>query len=136
MKKFAYRAVPVVFFGWLLVAFLVSGLTRAQAPAAKDEQQNPTPCIDCIKIRVGIPQVIRGPAPDIENFTEIQLPGGRFRGFVASAKTYAIDGNRPWDMGGPARVVLDLGASDFALAACAAVAKVSRSRRVAEILII
>jgi hypothetical protein len=54
--------------------------------------------------------VIRGPAPNIEDFTVIQLPDGRFRGFVAGAITYAIDGDRPWDMGAPARVVLDKGA--------------------------
>jgi len=99
MKKFAYRAVPIVFFRWLFVTSLVSGLRRAQAPEAKKRQQNSTPCIECIRIRVGVPMVVRGPAPDIEDFTEIQLSGGRFRGFVAGAKTYAIDGDHPLEMG-------------------------------------
>ncbi|WP_024509514.1 hypothetical protein [Bradyrhizobium sp. ARR65] len=39
-------------------------------------------------------------------FTEIQLPGGKFRGFSASATTYAIDGTTPSDMSGAARPVL------------------------------
>ena len=107
MKKSSHST---FFLEWLIVACLAPGLARMQVPEAKNRQQNSTLCVECIKIRVGLPQVVRGPAPDIEDFTEIQLPGGRFRGFVAGGKTYAIDGNRPWDMGGPARVVLDRGA--------------------------
>jgi len=68
-------------------------------------------CHDCISIRVGIPYVGRGPAADIadNHFTEIPLPGGRFRGFDAHAETRAIDGIHPWDMSGLARVVLTPG---------------------------
>jgi hypothetical protein len=68
-------------------------------------------CHECISIRVGIPHVGRGPAADIadNHFTEIPLPGGRFRGFDAHAETRAIDGMHPWDMSGPARIVLTPG---------------------------
>lgn len=40
----------------------------------------------------------------------IQLPDGRFRGFIAGGRTYAIDGKNLWDMGGPRRLVFDIGA--------------------------
>ncbi|KJC38034.1 hypothetical protein UP09_26635 [Bradyrhizobium sp. LTSP885] len=65
-------------------------------------------CASCIRIRVGVPTIVRGPAADIADnkFSEIALPNGRFRGFDAHAETRAIDGIRPSDMGGPARVVL------------------------------
>lgn len=111
MKRFAYRAVPIVFFGWLLVASLVSGTTRGQAPDAKNQQQNSTPCIECISIRVGPPTVLQGPGPGIPDnpFNEIRLPNGRFRGFSASATTYAIDGATPADMDGRPVPVLPKG---------------------------
>jgi hypothetical protein len=69
---------------------------------------NPTLCIDCIRIRVGRPRVQQGPAGSIADntFSEIQLPGGRFRGFTACGETLAIDGKNPSDMGGPLRKVL------------------------------
>jgi hypothetical protein len=53
-----------------------------------------------MRVRVGVPLVARGPAPNIADnwFTEIQLPGGKFRGFTAGATTFAIDGNQPYDM--------------------------------------
>ena len=71
----------------------------------------PLPCNDCIRIRVGLPRVVRGPAADIADnrFSEIRLPDGRFRGFDAHGDTRAIDGNQSWDMGGPARIVLSPG---------------------------
>jgi hypothetical protein len=38
--------------------------------------QSSSPCIECIRIRVGPPRVVRGPGPRIPDslFTEIQLP--------------------------------------------------------------
>jgi hypothetical protein len=59
-------------------------------------------CTECIRVRVGLPIVVQGPGPGIPDnpFNEIQLPNGRFRGFSASATTYAIDGASPSDMGG------------------------------------
>jgi hypothetical protein len=42
-------------------------------------------------------------------FTEVELPGGRFRGFLAYGVTRAIDGAHPWDMGGEERLVLPRG---------------------------
>ncbi len=64
-----------------------------------------------IRIRVGTPLVARGPAPNIADaaFTEVRLPGGRFRGFTAAGTTFAIDGKEPYDMGGPAATVLKPG---------------------------
>jgi len=68
-------------------------------------------CTACIEIRVGLPRVVRGPAADMADnrFTEIQLPGGGFRGFDAHGDTRAIDGRSPSDMGGPERSVLGPG---------------------------
>jgi hypothetical protein len=64
-----------------------------------------------MRIRVGIPLVARGPAPNIADaaFTAIQLPNGRFRGFTAAGTTFAIDGKEPYDMGGSAATVLKPG---------------------------
>jgi hypothetical protein len=67
--------------------------------------------MDCIRIRVGIPFVARGPGPNtVDNyFSVIRLPNGRFRGFTAAAESYAIDGPNPWDMYGPTVTVLKPG---------------------------
>jgi hypothetical protein len=64
-----------------------------------------------MRIRVGVPLVARGPAPNIADnwFTEIQLPNGKFRGFTAGGTSFAIDGNHPYDMGGAAVTVLKPG---------------------------
>lgn len=66
------------------------------------------PCPQCIRIRVGVPMVARGPSPGVPDsqFTSIKLPNGQFRGFSANATTYAIDGARPWAMSGKAVSVL------------------------------
>jgi hypothetical protein len=66
---------------------------------------------DKIRVRVGTPLVARGPAGDIADnwFTEIRLPDGRFRGFTAAGVTWAVDGNQPYSMGGPAPPVLKPG---------------------------
>jgi hypothetical protein len=65
----------------------------------------------CIKIRVGIAMVARGPSPGIPDsqFTAIKLPNGQFRGFSASGTTYAIDGAKPSAMSGTAVPVLPPG---------------------------
>jgi hypothetical protein len=72
--------------------------------------QSSSLCIECIRIRVGSPIIARGPGPDIEDFSVIQLPDGRFRGFIAGGRTYAIDGKKRSDMGGPRQLVFDIGA--------------------------
>lgn len=92
--------VSVVFFvAWILFS-KPSDLT-ARSP--KDSH-----CVACVKIPVGLPIVEQGPVPDkIDNvFTEIELPGRRFRGLTAASVTYAIDGANPMDMRGPLRPVL------------------------------
>lgn len=97
-------------FALILFSFALNRSTAASdvaTPAAKGSL-----CIECLKIRVGLPIVERGPAPAIADntFSEIQLPGGRFRGFTAAAETFVIDGKNPVDMGGPLRRVLGRGA--------------------------
>ena len=85
----------------MLMIWAAAGPTAA-APASTDV------CETCIRIRVGVPTIVRGPAADIADnrFNEIALPNGHFRGFDAHGETRAIDGARPSDMAGPARVVL------------------------------
>ncbi len=91
----------------LLVAW--SGLVARPARAA--DTPKPVPCAACLRIRIGLPHVARGPAADIADnrFTEIALPGGGFRGFDAHGDTRAIDGRFPSDMGGAGRIVLSRG---------------------------
>ncbi|MDQ0469673.1 hypothetical protein [Labrys wisconsinensis] len=93
----------------LPVSVLALGLSAAVVPRAASAAP---PCAAYIRIRVGLPHVVRGPAADtVDNrLTEIRLPDGRFRGFVAHGTTRAIDGRDPMDMGGPARPVLGPGA--------------------------
>jgi hypothetical protein len=84
------------------------------SPQARHErisQPNSASCTECIRIRVGLPRVVRGPGPGIPDnpLTEIRLPNGRFRGFSASSTTYAIDGATPSEMGGTAVPVLPPG---------------------------
>ena len=94
----------------LITALLPTNFVYAEE--AKNASAGAATCIECIRIRVGLPRVVRGPAIDIadNHFSEIRLPDGRFRGFDAHGETRAIDGKRPWDMGGPARAVLRQGA--------------------------
>jgi hypothetical protein len=103
MRQLAY---PIIVLGGLTLMF--SALASPQAEDARNSQPNTAPCTECVRIRVGLPRVARGPAPDIADnrFSEIRLPDGRLRGFDAHGDTRAIDGDHPWDMGGPARTVL------------------------------
>ena len=96
-----------IFFSFSLATKEASGQdTVAQTLTAH-------PRMEYIKIRVGLPRVVRGPSPGIPDskFTEIQLPGGAFRGFSASTTTYAIDGTTTWAMSGTAVPVLSPGAA-------------------------
>jgi hypothetical protein len=81
---------------------------EAIAPSGKTTAPDPTATL---RIRVGVPLVARGPAPNIadSSFTAIQLPNGKFRGFTAAGTTWAIDGNHPYDMGGNGVAVLNPG---------------------------
>jgi len=82
---------------------LLSGAARAQDSVVDVK--------DKIRVRVGTPLVARGPAGDIADnwFTEIRLPDGRFRGFTGAGDTWAVDGKQPYDMSGPAPLVLKPG---------------------------
>jgi hypothetical protein len=88
------------------------GLTQSgeQAVAPGGQEKSPDPRAS-IRLRVGVPLVARGPAPNIADaaFTAIQLPNGKFRGFTAAGTTWAIDGNHPYDMGGAGVAVLKPG---------------------------
>jgi hypothetical protein len=65
---------------------------------------------DCIRVRVGVPYVARGPGAIADSwFTEFKLPDGRYRGFTALGSTLVIDGNEPYSMGGSAVTVLKPG---------------------------
>jgi hypothetical protein len=91
---------------WRRVILAVLLGTIAPHPALADSVV--ALCLQCIKIRIGVPIVARGPSPGIPDsqFTAIKLPAGQFRGFSASTTTYAIDGAKPWAMGGTAVPVL------------------------------
>jgi hypothetical protein len=99
VKEFGCR---ILFVGSVLL------LSLATAEETKNPQSGSALCTECVRIRVGLPRIVRGPALDIADnyFAEIQLPVQGFRGFDAHADTRAIDGLQPWDMGGPARIVL------------------------------
>jgi hypothetical protein len=97
-----------------LIGLLVTMLMPpgfAQAQDTKTPGPNGALCIECLKIRVGLPRVVRGPpGTGIDGtFNEIKLPNGRFRGFFPAGSSYAIDGDAPWAMGGPAVTVLKPG---------------------------
>jgi hypothetical protein len=87
---------------------LTESARQAVAPPGKEKPPDPTATL---RIRVGVPLVARGPAPNIADasFTAIQLPSGKFRGFTAAGTTWAIDGNHPYDMGGESVAVLKAG---------------------------
>jgi hypothetical protein len=96
----------------LSIAFLlVLSSVALDACAVGREAEKAAACMECVRIRVGVPLVARGPAPNtVDNyFSAIELPDGRFRGFTAAAHSYAIDGNQPYDMGGPAVTILKPG---------------------------
>ena len=80
------------------------------AVASLKDVQAPDPAAT-LRVRVGVPLVARGPAPNIADaaFTATQLPNGKFRGFTAAGTTWAIDGNHPYDMSGPGVAVLKAG---------------------------
>jgi hypothetical protein len=81
---------------------------QAVAPPGNDTPPDPTATM---RVRVGVPLVARGPAPNIADasFTAIQLPDGKFRGFTSAGTTWAVDGNHPYDMGGTGVAVLKAG---------------------------
>src|SRR5580704_7488564 len=95
----------------LIAPFLFALTVNWHLPGATAATAADQPCNTCIRIRVGLPHVVRGPAADMadNHFTEIQIPGGGFRGFDAHGNTRAIDGRHPWDMGGSERIVLRVG---------------------------
>jgi hypothetical protein len=65
-------------------------------------------CIECIRVRLERPVVVRGPSrhePDAP-VSMIELPGGTIRAFAANGTTLAIDGPTPFALDGPGRVVL------------------------------
>src|SRR5258708_6740067 len=94
--------------------FLAIALTSLLAATAAETQSPSELCASCISIRVGRPIVVRGPSgPEGDEadapFSVIKLANGKFRGFTGNSRAYAIDGDTPWGLGGPARLVLDAG---------------------------
>lgn len=96
--------------GWMWSVLLAVPACSYAAPLAPGADAHPpaAPCTACIRIRVGVAQVVRGPAANMADnrFTEIALPDGRFRGFDAHGDTRAIDGRSPDDMGGAQYTVM------------------------------
>jgi hypothetical protein len=82
------------------LASLASGATRAADL-----------CLECLSVRVGPPEVVRGPFPDeLDNaFPVLKLPGAGYRGFSANGTTFAIDGETIAAMDGVRRPVLSSG---------------------------
>ena len=78
----AKRCSCLLFLGCLLI--LPSVAVFAQASNTMKAQPNDATCIDCIRIRVGLPRIVRGPdGTAVDNtFNEIKLPNGRFRGLL------------------------------------------------------
>ena len=78
----------------------VHGAARVRATDKKNPTLEATLCMDCIRIRVGLPKVVQGLGPGIPDsyLGEVRLPNGHFRGFSANGTTFAIDGDSPWDM--------------------------------------
>jgi hypothetical protein len=78
----------------LLAAGLIALAVVATAAAAETGGANSELCIECLRVRVGPPIVIRGPFPDELDapFAALKLADGSFRGFSANGTTYAIDG--------------------------------------------
>jgi hypothetical protein len=87
---------------------LTESARQAVAPQGKTTAPDPTATL---RVRVGVPLVARGPAPNIADasFTAIQLPNGKFRGFTSGGTSWAVDGSHPYDMGGPGVAVLKAG---------------------------
>jgi hypothetical protein len=108
----AKRCLRFLFLGCLLLFF--SAAVFAQPGDTTKAQPHDATCIECICIRVGLPRVVRGPdGTAVDNtVSEIKLPNVRFRGFTAVGTSWAIDGDKPWDMGGPAVPVLKPGGAD------------------------
>lgn len=96
------KVIPIRIAGFL--ALVVMGLVATVGLG----RENSELCIDCLRVRVGPPTVVRGPFPDEldATFTALKLADGSFRGFSANGITYAIDGPTLWDMAGPRRPVL------------------------------
>jgi hypothetical protein len=98
--------------GALLGAFGLIVLAAFGAPAAAASSPvNTEFCIECLRVRVGPPTVVRGPFPDEldATFSALRLADGSFRGFSANATTYAIDGPALSEMGGKRQAVMQAG---------------------------
>ena len=90
----------------LLLLVALPAVAQDAAPEAPDSTA--AFCLECLKIRVGPPRVIRGPFPDELDsaFSALALPDGSFRGFSSNSTAYAVDGADIWSMDGPRRQVL------------------------------
>jgi hypothetical protein len=91
---------------------LIGGGTAQTSPDRSAASDSPKEvCVACLSVRVGLPQVVRGPTPyeGDAKFSVVQLSAGHFRGFTANARSYAIDGPAVSAMGGPAVMVLPRG---------------------------
>jgi hypothetical protein len=102
--------IPVISTPWKTVGLLA--LTAFGTLAAAPGQAQSEICMECVRVRVGPPVVVRGPFPDELDapFTALKLADGSFRAFSANGSTYAIEGPTLWDLDGPRREVIQGGA--------------------------
>ena len=98
-------------FAPLLAAGLVALAASGTTVLAEIDAADSSTCIDCVRVRIGPPVVVRGPFPDELDapFAALQLGDGSFRGFSANGSTYAIEGSSLFDMGGSRQEVLQAG---------------------------
>jgi hypothetical protein len=91
---------------------LVAGIVAVAALGMPVAAESADICIDCLRVRVGPPVVIRGPFPDELDapFSALRLSDGSFRGFSSNGSTYAIEGSSLFEMSGPRSEVLRAGA--------------------------
>ena len=91
----------------LLLPVLAALLVGAALTSARAQ----VPCAECLSIRIGTPQIVRGPsgAESDAPFVAIRKSAGGYRGFTSNHRTYAVDGATPVDMGGPKRVIMQPG---------------------------
>lgn len=92
------------------LAFILCCLVVQLLPQRLPAQQS-SDISASIRIRVGVPRVVRGPSGKAADstFTEVELPNGKFRGFTGVGESIAIDGNAPLDMSAPGITVLKAG---------------------------
>lgn len=90
-----------------LVAFFSLGILHSTDANAA----NPI-CVNCLKVRVSAPSIVRGPFIDeLDNpISTIKTQSGEFRMFTANGNSFSVDGSVSYAFGGARTLVLAKGA--------------------------